>query len=196
MTTRAPASPKARLVEHAARAAALASPGVEATTTPLPAARPSALTTSGPGCAIDERLGRRELVEDAERRGGDAGLRHETLGEGLRRLRSRRRPGRDRRTGCRRRASRRRAPPTSGASGPQTTRSARSATAVATSSGTASAAIGMQRTCGSAAMPGLPGATTSSATSGLAAIFQASACSRPPDPTRRTRISAGSGARR
>ncbi len=34
-------------------------------------------------------------------------------------------------------------------------------------------------------MPALPGAETSRVSSGDWAIFQASACSRPPDPTRR-----------
>ena len=81
-------------------------------------------------------------------------------------------------------------PAQSATSGPQTTRSARSATAAAVSSPMASAAIGMQVTFGSPAIPGLPGATTSRSQSGLAAIFQASACSRPPDPTRKTRMSA------
>ena len=35
-------------------------------------------------------------------------------------------------------------------------------------------------------MPGLPGAAWSSSTSGLCTSFQASACSRPPDPTKST----------
>ena len=74
-------------------------------------------------------------------------------------------------------------PATSGASGPTTTRSIarsrqKSATAAwsAVSSGTHSA---------SSAMPGLPGATKSFVSSGDAASFQASACSRPPEPMRR-----------
>ena len=79
-------------------------------------------------------------------------------------------------------------PAHSGTSGPHTTRSTRSATAAATSSAMASAAIGMHLTLGSAAMPGLPGATTISRHSGLCPIFQASACSRPPEPTRRIRM--------
>ena len=78
-------------------------------------------------------------------------------------------------------------PATSDVSGPQTTRSAFSATAAATSSGTASAPMGTQRVFGTVAMPGLPGATTISSTSRLWASFHASACSRPPDPTKKMR---------
>jgi hypothetical protein len=37
----------------------------------------------------------------------------------------------------------------------------------------------------SCAMPALPGAQNSRSASGLAAIFQASACSRPPEPSSR-----------
>ena len=47
-------------------------------------------------------------------------------------------------------------------------------------SATSSATISPSR-----AMPALPGAQKSRSTSGLAAIFQASACSRPPEPRRR-----------
>ncbi len=74
-------------------------------------------------------------------------------------------------------------PATSGVSGPTTTSSTafvlqKSITAAwsATSSATHSA---------SRAMPALPGAHQSLVTSGEAAIFQARACSRPPEPSRR-----------
>ena len=50
MTTRDPAAPNAPSTIMA-RTAALASSGDDATTTPLPAASPSALTTTGPGRA-------------------------------------------------------------------------------------------------------------------------------------------------
>ena len=49
-------------------------------------------------------------------------------------------------------------------------------------------ATSTQRTRGSSAMPALPGATTTSLTPGSPASFQASACSRPPPPTIRTRV--------
>ena len=74
-------------------------------------------------------------------------------------------------------------PAQSGASGPTTTKSIFSALQSAItaswsvmSSGTHSA---------SCAMPALPGAQISRPVSGLAASFQASACSRPPEPRRR-----------
>jgi hypothetical protein len=50
MTTVAPASPNARSASIA-RTAAFASAFVDVTTTPLPAASPSAFTTTAPGCA-------------------------------------------------------------------------------------------------------------------------------------------------
>src|SRR5439155_1744849 len=42
-------------------------------------------------------------------------------------------------------------------------------------------------------MPGLPGAAKSASTLGLWAIFQASACSRPPPPIKRIRITSLAG---
>src|ERR1700737_3669865 len=45
----------------------------------------------------------------------------------------------------------------------------------------------------SRAMPALPGAQTSLSVSGLAAIFQASACSRPPEPRMRMFMGRGGG---
>jgi hypothetical protein len=49
-----------------------------------------------------------------------------------------------------------------------------------------SAATPALRTLGSAAVPALPGATSTSVTRGEAAHFHASACSRPPAPTMST----------
>src|SRR5215471_16672403 len=74
-------------------------------------------------------------------------------------------------------------PAQSGASGPTTTRSmfcALQNAITAAWSATSSATTSQSR-----AMPALPGAQKSRATSGLAEIFQASACSRPPEPRRR-----------
>ena len=45
---------------------------------------------------------------------------------------------------------------------------------------------GSDGSCPSCAMPGFPGAAWTSSTDGLCASFQASACSRPPEPTTRT----------
>src|SRR5207244_7126227 len=75
-------------------------------------------------------------------------------------------------------------PATSGASGPTTVRSIRSRRANATRPSSASAASGTHTAW--RAMPGLPGAVKSAVTRGLWAIFQASACSRPPPPTSST----------
>src|SRR5437899_1849797 len=88
-------------------------------------------------------------------------------------------------------ASRRRSarPATSGASGPTTVRSIRSRRAKATRPSSVSAASGTHTAW--RAMPGLPGAVKSAVTRGLWAIFQASACSRPPPPTISILIGAG-----
>src|SRR5690242_4383970 len=61
-----------------------------------------------------------------------------------------------------------------------------SALASLTRPGTSSAATSAFRTRGSVAVPPLPGATSTSETLGDCAHFQASACSRPPEPTMRT----------
>src|SRR5262252_1768179 len=74
-------------------------------------------------------------------------------------------------------------PAQSGASGPTTTRSIFCALQKAITA--AWSAMSSATTSQSLAMPALPGAQKSRATSGLAAIFQASACSRPPEPRRR-----------
>ncbi len=72
-------------------------------------------------------------------------------------------------------------PATRGASGPTTTRSIRSSRASETSAAWSSARAGWQ--WASAAIPGLPGAACSSSRPPLRERDQASACSRPPDPT-------------
>ncbi len=78
-------------------------------------------------------------------------------------------------------------PATSGASGPGTTRSTSLSWAKADQRGNIQHAdIGTHSAI--SAMPGLPGAHHSFVSSGLAAIAQHSACSRPPDPTTSTRI--------
>src|SRR5207302_8468721 len=74
-------------------------------------------------------------------------------------------------------------PAESGASGPITTKSTRCERANSTSRSKSIAPMGTHSA--TSAMPGLPGAQTSRETSGLAEIAQASACSRPPEPTTR-----------
>src|SRR5271170_459314 len=77
-------------------------------------------------------------------------------------------------------------PRQSGASGPTTTKSIRSRRQNPTSPPMSVARIGTHSA--SSAIPALPGAQYSRSTSGEAAIAQASACSRPPEPTISTRI--------
>src|SRR5271167_587063 len=74
-------------------------------------------------------------------------------------------------------------PASTALSGPITTRSAAISRASATCPATSVGAIGLSSA--SVAMPGLPGAQTSRVVSGDWSIFQARACSRPPDPTTR-----------
>jgi len=84
-------------------------------------------------------------------------------------------------------SARRSARPTSSAlSGPTTTRPAAISWARAVRPATSVALTG--RVSHSRSMPGLPGATTSRAHRGDWAIFQARACSRPPEPISRTVI--------
>src|SRR5438270_6122734 len=77
-------------------------------------------------------------------------------------------------------------PSASGTSGPTTTKSIRSSRQNRTSPLMSVAPIAMHSA--SSAIPALPGAQNSWSTSGDAEIAQASACSRPPDPTTSTRI--------
>src|SRR5688572_18799962 len=74
-------------------------------------------------------------------------------------------------------------PITSGASGPMIVRPTFSAFASATRPVMSSEPTSTLRTRGSLAVPPLPGATRTSETLGDWAHFQASACSRPPEPT-------------
>ena len=77
-------------------------------------------------------------------------------------------------------------PATSGASGPTTTRSTFSASARSASFTISSALTGTQRA--TLSMPALPGAHNTSRTDGARDSAQASACSRPPPPTTSTFI--------
>src|SRR6185437_3617547 len=91
ITTSAPAAPKAP--SNIMAIAASASASVFATTTPLPAARPSAFTTIGAPCAhISERLG--GVVEAAIGTGRNIELAAEVFGESLGAFKLRRLPAR------------------------------------------------------------------------------------------------------
>ena len=188
ITTAAPASPKARR-SIIASIAASASASVAATTTPLPAARPSAFTTIG---APRRRTNSRAASASSKRSHCAVGMpaaSHTSLVKAL--LPSSCAAARDGPMQGIEAASMASAmPATSGASGPGTTRSISLSWAKATRAGKSSSPIGTHSaTC---AMPGLPGAHHSFVSSGLAASDQQSACSRPPDPTTSTRIAGSS----
>ena len=117
-------APRARTVRSAAPMAAYVSPSSAGTVTPLPAASPSSLTTTGRpsarhhASAASTSLG----AEAGERRAGDAERRRQLAGEALRRLQ----PGEARRRSEARHAGaaqRSATPATSAASGPGITRS-------------------------------------------------------------------------
>ena len=170
---RAPDAPNAP--EKQSRTAASASSSVIATVTPLPSASPSALITIGaPRAEIGE--GRGLGLELAPCCGRNAHLVAERLGEALAPLELRRRlarpeaedTGRTHVVGS---------PATAGASGPITTRSMLSALAERDHCGVVrdiDATFSPQ-----SPVPAFPGATASRSR-GDCAIFQASACSRPP----------------
>ena len=85
-------------------------------------------------------------------------------------------------------------PLASGASGPTTVSAMLSRRQNSISAGVST--IGAFSTPVSVAVPPLPGATNTFCTRGLSVSFQASACSRPPEPTTSSFISVGSAARR
>src|SRR5436309_1272410 len=180
-TTRAPEVPKALCSMHSAIAAS-ASSSVRQTMAPLPAARPSALTTSG---APTSRQYRRAWVGSSKVENCAVGMPWRsirffanTLDPSIAAARALGpktvRPAA---------ASRSASPATSGTSGPTTVRSMRSRRANATSSSCESTLMSTHDAW--RAIPGLPGAANTVSISGLWAIFQASACSRPPPPTSR-----------
>jgi len=183
ITTRAPASPKA-LPSSMSRTAASASASVRATTTPLPAASPSALMTMG---APFSRMYSSAGPTSANTRYSAVGMRcraRKSLAKAL--LPS----------SCaafalgpkQRRPSARKAstmPPTSGASGPTTVSATFSRRAKAISAAKSMGWMGTFSTPGSCAVPALPGATNTLSTRGDCASFHASACSRPPLPMTR-----------
>ena len=82
MTTRRPAPPKVA-PESLARASAIASSRSAVTSTPLPAASPSVLTTHGPGSDRRNSRGRTDLVKDAVAGGRHTGVRQHVLHPGF-----------------------------------------------------------------------------------------------------------------
>ena len=178
ITTVAPASPNARSSRHA-WAAPSASARSAVITTPLPAARPSALTTYG-GL---ELVGapRRAAVIDVTAGDAPPGCRGARTGPCAHAFEPSIRAPSARRAehGRPRSRSASASPATSGASGPTTVRSTSSRSA----SGDDPADV-VRRDVHAAGelarSPGCPGAATSSATEGLRASRHTRACSRPP----------------
>jgi len=151
--------------------AASASSCVRQTKTPFPAARPSALTTHGARASSSvAAVGTSAAASTSLANAFDPSIRAAAL------------LGPNTATPARLSSSA--TPATSGASGPTTTRSISCCRERPSRPSTSSTLMGWQRP--SAAMPGFPGAACSSVSRLLCAIFQASACSRPPDPTIRT----------
>src|SRR5262245_13135619 len=166
---------------------AIACPVVSQITTPLPAARPSAFTTSGARCARIQAGSKFARVNVAYAAVGmRCRLRKSFVNafDPSRRAASLRGP--KQRSPAASNASV--TPMTSGPSGPTMVRSIRSRFANCRSAAMSSAAMSTLVTRGSSAVPALPGATYTALTCEACATFHASACSRPPDPMMRTRI--------
>src|SRR5215831_2109079 len=180
ITTSRPASPNwpANMASAAVMAALLEA----AMTTPLPAASPLALTTSGVRWPPTQAASKLSRVKVAERAVGMAWRRRNSLAKALEpsSLAAARRGPKQLRPASAKAST---IPATSGASGPTMVRPTRSARASWRRAAMSSAATRTLRTRGSPAVPAFPGATSTSVTRAAAAHFQASACSRPPPPT-------------
>src|SRR5579875_2093749 len=159
------------------RACALAASMSAVTTTPLPAASPSCLTTYGGPNAASARSASAPVVQVRDAAVGIPASAITCLANDLEpSIIAARASGPKQAMPASRTASA--APATSGASGPTTTRSAASLRASPATWPGAGAVPGW--VSASAAMPGLPGAACTSADSALKARTRA--CSRPPDP--------------
>ena len=182
ISTWAPASPK-MFSSSIAVIAASASGSVMATTTPLPAARPEAFTTTGaPNSRAAARAVSTVVCIDA-RAVGTPASRISALANALDvSICAAAAVGPNTGIPCAMQASA--SPAASGASGPTITASTCSSCASRTRPATSDADVDTQ--VASAAMPGLPGAASSVA-SGISCLMRhARACSRPPPPTSRS----------
>ena len=181
---RAPAR-RSRAMQTRATAAS-ASSTVSATTTPLPAASPSALTTIGAPRRRTNSIASAGVGEPLPPRGRDARRVADLLGEAPCCPRAAPPPRSARSSGSPPPPSRppARPPAAPPAPAPPGRPPARARTAPARPCPRA----WMCTFSATVAVPGLPGAAHSLVVSGEAAIAQASACSRPPEPTTSTRI--------
>src|SRR6478736_3194276 len=173
-----------------ARACSTATSRESVTTTPLPAARPSSLTTCGAPSASSAVSTWSIVVQTWASAVGTSAAAMTSLAKDL--LPSRRAASADgpktanpasRHTSA--------TPATSGASGPTTTRSTSCSRASAATAAPSRMSTGTQRAV--ASMPGLPGAAITASTSGSAATALTSACSRAPEPRTRTFTGASLG---
>ena len=182
-TTRAPASPNTRRssMSWIARSASTRSAH---RTAPLPAARPSALTTARPPSSATNARAAAGSSKVPKRAVGMPCRSKRSLAKALE-LSSAAAAREGPKARCRLAVSASTSPSARGPSGPTTVRSIRSRLTRSAIAGTSSARTGTHSA--TLAMPGFPGAAYSAPSFGLRDSFQASACSRPPPPTRRTR---------
>src|SRR5579883_2031069 len=178
----APAAPNTRWVSMASIAAS-ASASVPATVTPLPAASPEALITTGAPSSRAARRASSARVCRSARAVGTPALRISSLANTFE-LSTAAAAAVGPKIGSRRARNRSTMPRASGASGPTIVRSGRSDSASARSPSMSVAATGRHRA--SVPIPGFPGAATRSTPGSSSRSFQARACSRPPPPTMST----------
>src|SRR5660398_270637 len=183
-STLSPEEPK-RLSRKHSRRASSASSSVWATVTPFPAAKPSALTTTGAPRSLTRSNADSYLLCYSALPVGTPAARITSLAKDLdpsMRAASLSGPNmvrpRERKTST--------IPATSGASGPTTVRSTLSLSARSASASVSSTS--MRKSSASPAIPALPGATNKRPSPGHRFKLLTNACSRPPPPTTRTTI--------
>src|SRR6476620_514151 len=153
------------------------------TTTPLPAASPSSLTTCGAPSAASAASTSAMVVHTCARAVGTSAAAMTSLAKDLLPS-SRAASAEGPKTGNPASRHTSATPATRGASGPTTTRSTSCSRATAATAAPSRMSTGTQRAV--ASMPGLPGAAITASTSGSAATAWTSAGARAPDPRTRT----------
>src|SRR5690349_4978501 len=177
--------------DRQARACSRATSRESVTTTPLPAARPSSLTTCGAPRASSAASTSSVVVHTWASAVGTSAAAMTSLAKDLRpSSRAASAEGPKTANPASRHTSA--TPATRGASGPTTTRSTSCSRASAATAAPSRMSTGTQRAV--ASMPGLPGAAITASTSGSAATALTSACSRAPEPRTRTFTGASLGA--
>src|SRR5690349_15560252 len=169
--------------DRQARACSRATSRESVTTTPLPAARPSSLTTCGAPRASSAASTSSVVVHTWASAVGTSAAAMTSLAKDLRPS-SRAASAEGPKTANPASRHRSATPATRGASGPTTTRSTSCSRASAATATPSRMSTGTQSAV--ASMPGLPGAAITASTSGSAATALTSACSRAPEPRTRT----------